>query len=88
MSKILRDARGGQAFIERCTAAAADLALFFVGQPEEKMIQSLHEVRANLETDLAETFSADIAGMIAAAFVDAVVCRRREIEGKTSRELN
>ena len=52
------------------------------------MIQSLHEVRANLETDLAETFSADIAGMIAAAFVDAVVCRRREIESKTSRELN
>ena len=78
--KELRDAPGGPAFIERCTTAAADLALFFVGQPEDKMMVALYQTQADIEADLAGTFGADVAGAIAAAFVDAVVCRRREIE--------
>jgi hypothetical protein len=67
-------------FAERCTAAAADMALFFVGAPEEKMLASLHQTRINLEADLAETFGADVAAAIAEAFVATVVRHRREIE--------
>jgi 7-keto-8-aminopelargonate synthetase-like enzyme len=67
-------------FVERCVAAAADLALFFVGAPENEMLVSLHEVRANLEAELAEAFGAEVAALMAQAFVAAVVGRRREIE--------
>ena len=77
-------------FVQRCVAAAADLALFFVGAPEEKMLASLHQTRINLEADLAETFGADVAAAIAEAFVAAVIGHRREIEaaGAMPRELS
>jgi len=55
-------------FAERCAAAAADLALYFVGAPDEQMLASLHQTRTNLnlEADLAETFGAEVATAIRA----------------------
>jgi hypothetical protein len=66
-------------FAERCAAAAADLALFFVGAPDEQMLASLHQTRTNLETELSETFGAEVAAAIAQAFVATVIRHRREI---------
>ena len=79
-----------QDFIERCVAAAADLALYFVGASEDEMLASLHQTRTNLETDLAETFGAEVATAIAQAFVATVIRHRREIEAaaETPRVLN
>jgi hypothetical protein len=80
-----------QEFIDRCVTAAADLALYFVGAPDEQMLASLHQTRANLETDLAETFGAEVATAIAEAFVATVIRRRRELEAAgdaTPRSLN
>ena len=68
-------------FIERCVAAAADLALYFVGAPDEQMLASLQQTRTNLETELTEMFGAEVATIVAQAFVSAVVGHRREIEG-------
>jgi hypothetical protein len=67
-------------FIDRCVAAAADLALFFVGAPDEQMLASLHQTRTNLETELSETFGADVAALIAETFCATVIRRRRELE--------
>jgi hypothetical protein len=45
---------------------------------------------ATIRDELAETFSLDIAGAIAASFVDTVVRRRHELEAesKAKRMLN
>jgi hypothetical protein len=67
-------------FVERSVTAAADLALFYVGIPDDAMTQSLDEVRSNLTASLAEPFGPDIATAIAREFVKAVASRRREIE--------
>jgi hypothetical protein len=67
-------------FVDRSVAAAADLALFFVGQPEEKMLATLRQTRANLEAELSELWGADVAALYAEAFVAAVARHRREIE--------
>ena len=78
-------------FTERAVKSAADLALFFVGVPEEAMKRSLLEAQSNLEAQLAEPFGPEIARDMAKAFVTAVAGRRREIEevaGATSRALN
>ena len=56
-----------QEFIDRCVAAAAGLALFFVGAPEDEMLLSLHDVRSNLEAGLSETFGPDVAAAVAQA---------------------
>jgi hypothetical protein len=77
-------------FAERCAAAAADLALFFVDAPDDQMLAALYQVRADMEAKLVTTFGADVAALVAQAFVAAVVGHRREIEaaGGTSRVLN
>jgi 7-keto-8-aminopelargonate synthetase-like enzyme len=67
-------------FIDRCVAAAADLALYFVGAPDEQMLAFLHQTRTNLEAELAETFGADGAALMAQAFVAAVIGHKRELE--------
>ena len=41
-----------QEFVDRCVASAADLALFFAGVPENKVMVELYQVRANLEIGL------------------------------------
>jgi len=42
----LADAPGGPEFIDRCADAVRDLSLFFVGEPEEKMLAVLEQTRA------------------------------------------
>jgi hypothetical protein len=73
-----------QEFVERTTAAAADLGLAFVGTPEGKMQSALNRVRSNLEAQLKEPFGADLAAAMAQAFVTAVAGHKAEIEGGTS----
>lgn len=76
--------------IDTCVAVAAQLALFFVGTPEDEMLASLHHVRSDLEARLSEPFGAAVAAVIAEAFAATVALHRREIEaaGETSRVLN
>jgi hypothetical protein len=66
-------------FIQRMVASAADLALFFSGEPEAKMIAVLSQTRESLATELSDQFGAEIAASIADAFVAAVAGHRREI---------
>ena len=81
MSKVLlRDAPGGPELINRLRDEAANLALFFVGEPEEKMLAALEQTRRNLEAEIAPILGAEMAAEIATGFVGAVVGRRREIE--------
>jgi K+-sensing histidine kinase KdpD len=68
------------AVLNLCVAAAADLALLFVGTSEERMLQSLQQTRQNLTADLAEPFGAEIAALVAEAFVTAVARQKAEIE--------
>jgi hypothetical protein len=67
-------------FIQRSVAAAADLALLFVGEPEEKMLAALSQTRQNLARELSEAFGVEAAASFADAFVAAVAGHRREIE--------
>jgi hypothetical protein len=85
---LLKAAPGGPEFIKSLVSTAADmsLALAFVGEP----VAHLEQARENLSRDLAETMGADVAALIAQAFVAAVVGRRREIEaaGAMQRAVN
>jgi hypothetical protein len=65
-------------FAQRCAAAAADLALLYAGEPEEKMLAALSQTRQNLAAELTETFGADVAALFADRFVATVIGRRRE----------
>jgi hypothetical protein len=68
-------------FAERCAAAAADLALAFAGQPDEKVTQSLAQMRTNLQTELANVFDASVdVPKVVDLFIDAILMRKREIE--------
>ena len=68
-------------FAQRCAAVAADLALAFAGQPDEKVARSLEQMSANLRTALAKEFSADVdVRRVVDLFVDAILARKREIE--------
>jgi hypothetical protein len=66
-------------FTQRCAAAAADLALLYAGEPEEKVLAALSETRQNIAAELAETFGAEGAALFAAKFVETVIGRRREL---------
>jgi hypothetical protein len=72
-------------------AAAADVALFLVGKPgDDEMIVALLRLHADMAATLETSVGAEIAGLLAAAFVVTVVRRRAEIEagGATPRVLN
>jgi hypothetical protein len=71
-------------FAERCAAVAAELALAFAGQPDEKVARSLEQMSANLRIKLTKEFSAAVdVPRVVALFVDAVMARKREIEAAT-----
>jgi hypothetical protein len=68
-------------FAQRCAAAAADLALAFAGQPDEKVTQSLAQMRTNLQTKLVSVFDASVdVPKVVDMFVAAILARKREIE--------
>ena len=56
-----------EAFVDRCVAAAADMAFAFVGVSREDMLVALHQVRENLTVQLAEQFGPDVAAQMAEA---------------------
>jgi hypothetical protein len=66
-------------FVKRVTGSIEDLAMFFVNEPEEKMLAALSEARENLAAELAETFGAEGAVLFADRFVATVIGRRREL---------
>jgi hypothetical protein len=76
--------------VEIAVAAAAQLALFYVGTPENEMLLALHDIRSDVQARLTEPFGPDIAAAIASSFVDTVARRRRELEAGsgTSRVVN
>jgi hypothetical protein len=86
----LGDTLEGREFVRRLRDQATNLALFFVGEPEEKMLAALEQTRRNLEAEIATILGADQAAVIADGFVGAVVGHRRELEaaGETPRALN
>jgi hypothetical protein len=68
-------------FSERCMVQAADLALLFCGQPDAKVGRALEQMCANLRTELAKEFSAEVdVQKVVDLFADAVLRRKREIE--------
>jgi hypothetical protein len=86
----LGDTVEGRAFVRRLRDEATNLALFFVGEPEEKMMAALERAGRNLEAEFATILGAERGAEIAKAFVGAVVAIRRELEaaGETPRVLN
>lgn len=78
----LKDAPVGAEFVMRATEAAADLALFFVGEPDDKMEAALEQTRENLARNLAETLGAKNAERFASAFVSTVAGHRAKIEAR------
>jgi hypothetical protein len=66
--------------IDRCVAAAADLALLFTGASEAQMLRELAAVRERMTTKLAEIYSVEIATVIANSFVTTVAKCKIEIE--------
>jgi hypothetical protein len=66
-------------FVKRVTGSIEDLAMFFVNEPEEKVLAALSQTRENLTAELAETFGAEVAAQFAAKFVETVIGRRREL---------
>jgi hypothetical protein len=66
---------------DRESAEIADeLAHHYLGTPEADMLSELYDVRARAASQLAELAGPDVAATTAAAFIAAVVRRRREIE--------
>jgi hypothetical protein len=70
----------GRAFVRRLRDEAINLALFFAGEPEEKMMAALERARRNLEAEFATILGPERGAEIAKAFVGAVVAIRREIQ--------
>jgi hypothetical protein len=66
-------------FVKRVTGSIEDMAMFFVNEPEEKVLAALSQTRENLTAELAETFGAEVAAQFAAKFVETVIGRRREL---------
>jgi hypothetical protein len=86
----LGDTLEGRAFINRLRDEATELALFFAGEPQEKMLAALEQTRRNLQAEMSPILGAEMAAVIATGFVSAVVGCRRELEasGETPRAMN
>ena len=75
----------GEQLIGRLRDEAASLALFFLNEPEGKMLAALERTRNNLEAEIATILGAELAAAIAEAFVGAVAGHRRELESMTGK---
>jgi hypothetical protein len=76
---ILKDAPGGQEFIEHIDAAAANLARFFIDTDEATIRKDLVQSRVNLEASLGKILGRTAAVQVAEAFVEAVIEYRRRL---------
>jgi hypothetical protein len=75
----------GEQLIGRLRDEAASLALFFLNEPEGKMLAALERTRNNLEAEIGTILGAELAAPIAEAFVGAVAGHRRELESMTGK---
>jgi hypothetical protein len=68
-------------FAERCGAVAAELALFYAGEPDEKVALLLAALRTNIQAELAKIFAAgaDIPAAVD-LFIEAILSHKHEIE--------
>jgi hypothetical protein len=67
-------------FIQRVTASASALGVFFAKQPDDEIVlAALSETKSNLTAELSETFGAEVAAQFADRFVATVIGRRREL---------
>jgi hypothetical protein len=77
---MLRDAPDGAEFIDRCVAAAADMALAFVGEPIDTVMRRLNQTHENLRRDLTPQFGPEVAHQVADAFVRAVIGQKAQLD--------
>jgi hypothetical protein len=75
----LKDAPGGQEFIARVDAAAANLARFYIDTDETTIREDLVQSRVNLEASLGKVLGRTAAVQIAEAFVEAVIEYRQRL---------
>jgi hypothetical protein len=67
-------------FIKNTVALANGYALWFAGVPDAEMMPFLDMARANMTTDLAQKFGAEVATAVAEAFIVAVLRQKRDLE--------
>jgi hypothetical protein len=77
---MLKDMPGGQQFIDACLAAISDVALAFVGEPDDRVLASLEEMKENLACGWAENLGPDVAAKIADAFVGTIRGEKHRLE--------
>jgi hypothetical protein len=77
---MLRDMPGFSQFAKQLSESVADLSLALAGENEDRVQAVLDQTRGNLIAKLSKEIGPKSAAGIADAFVDAVVCRRREID--------
>jgi hypothetical protein len=63
--------------------AVQDLSLLFVGTPDARALAALDDYCASIRADLCEAIGADKADMVISTLRDAVLRRKRQIEGRT-----
>lgn len=78
------DAKTAEEFSATCASEAADLALLFAGEPEDKMAVALQEMRERMEPQLTDTVGAEAA----ASICDVFVAVRSGAAGQRSRRLH
>lgn len=80
---MLKDEDGGAEFINSCIEVASDLALGFVGEPDERVRIHLEQtVGKGLAARIEEHFGAETAVAIAEALIKAVMGHKHELEAK------
>jgi hypothetical protein len=75
-------------YAERYDATAADIALFYAGEPEERVASSLSAMAENMKRELSELFvgtDVNIPEMVD-RFIDAILERKTEIERDVNRD--
>ena len=78
----LKDTPGGAALINSCIKAVSNLALGFVGESDDKVLDTLEALGRSLAFRLEEHFGAETAAAIAEALIGAVMGHKHELEAK------
>lgn len=81
MTILLKDAPGGEQFIESLTNVVRDFSLLYAGTPDDKASAHLETYITRIKPHIEAGVGADKAPIIMNAFRGAVMARKREIEG-------
>ena len=76
----LNDLPGGPAFVNRCVAVIADMALAFAGEPDDRVLAHLHGTKKHFEDELATQLGAENAAAVVDAMISATMARKHELE--------